>query len=78
MNETRANLDKKTAELSKLKAINFKQAIEEKQAIVNELNQDFVSIKTKKEQLAEMLTSNANKKKTSKKKSSLLQRNWKT
>jgi len=62
INETRANLDKKTAELSRLKSINFKQAIEEKQAIVNKLNQDFVSIKTKKEQLAEMLTSNANKK----------------
>jgi len=62
INETRANLDKKTAELSRLKSINFKQPIEEKQAIVNELNQNFVSIKTKKEQLAEMLTSNANKK----------------
>ncbi|WP_339924769.1 chromosome segregation protein SMC [uncultured Cyclobacterium sp.] len=62
INETRANLDKRTAELSKLKAVNFKHAIEEKQAIVNELNQDYVSIKTKKEQLAEMLTSNANKK----------------
>lgn len=62
INETKANLDKKTAELSKLKAINFKQTLEEKQLIVNELNQDFVSIKTKKEQLAEMLSSNANKK----------------
>ena len=62
ISETRANLDKKNAELSKLKSINFKQTIEEKQAIVNELNQDFVSIKTKKEQLAEMLSSNANKK----------------
>lgn len=62
INETRANLDKKTAELSKLKAINFKQTLEEKQLKVNELNQDFVSIKTKKEQLAEMLSSNANKK----------------
>lgn len=62
INETRANLDKKTAELSKLKAVNFKQTLEEKQLKVNELNQDFVSIKTKKEQLAEMLSSNANKK----------------
>ncbi|MBI0400313.1 chromosome segregation protein SMC [Cyclobacterium marinum] len=62
INETRANLDKKTAELSKLKAVNFKLSIEEKQLKVNELNQDFVSIKTKKEQLAEMLSSNANKK----------------
>ena len=53
---------KKTAELSKLKAVNFKLSIEEKQLKVNELNQDFVSIKTKKEQLAEMLSSNANKK----------------
>jgi chromosome segregation protein len=62
INEVSSNLDKKTAELSGLKAISFKEAIEEKQVCVNELNQDYVSLKTKKEQLAEMLTSNANKK----------------
>lgn len=62
ISEVRTNLDKKAAEVSKLKAINFKQPLEEKQKIVNELNQEYISLKTKKEQLAEMLSSNANKK----------------
>ncbi|MCS5489305.1 chromosome segregation protein SMC [Algoriphagus limi] len=58
---TRANLDQKLSELSKLKEISFKKQIEEKQAQLNELNQSYVSIRTKKEQLAELLSSNANK-----------------
>ncbi|WP_162415945.1 chromosome segregation protein SMC [Cyclobacterium roseum] len=62
INEIKTNLDNKTAEYSNLKAISFKSALEEKQSVVNELNQEYVSVKTKKEQLAEMLTSNANKK----------------
>lgn len=62
INEIKTNLDKKTADLSKLKATSFKSVLEENQSVVNELNQEYVSVKTKKEQLAEMLTSNANKK----------------
>ncbi|KPQ15232.1 MAG: chromosome segregation protein Smc, partial [Algoriphagus marincola HL-49] len=58
---TRANLDKNLSELSKLKEISFKKELEEKQAQINELNQSYVSVRTKKEQLAELLSSNANK-----------------
>lgn len=58
---TRANLDQKLSELSKLKEISFKKQLEEKQAQLNELNQSYVSVRTKKEQLAELLSSNANK-----------------
>ncbi|SHN12955.1 condensin subunit Smc [Cyclobacterium lianum] len=62
ISEVRTNLDKKATEVSRLRAISFKQTLEEKQKIVNELNQEYVSLKTKREQLAEMLSSNANKK----------------
>ncbi len=57
----RNNLDKKLSELIKLKEVNFKSTLEEQQEAINELNQNYVSIKTKKEQLAELLSSNANK-----------------
>ncbi|WP_092178313.1 chromosome segregation protein SMC [Cyclobacterium xiamenense] len=60
--EIKANLDRKSADLSALKAITFKTKLEEQQSVVNELNQELVSVRTKKEQLAEMLTSNADKK----------------
>ena len=58
---SRANLDQKLGELTKLKELNFKKALEESQARLQELNSDFVSVRTKKEQLAELLYSNANK-----------------
>jgi chromosome segregation protein SMC, common bacterial type len=58
---SRANLDKNLSELSKLKEISFKKELEEKQGQINELNQSYVSVRTKKEQLAELLSSNANK-----------------
>ncbi|MFC4872515.1 chromosome segregation protein SMC [Negadavirga shengliensis] len=58
----RNNLDKKTGELMKLKAVNYKQAIDELQQEIITINQEYVSIKTKKEQLSELLSSNADKK----------------
>jgi chromosome segregation protein len=58
---SRANLDQKLGELTKLKELSFKKALEESQARLQELNSDFVSLRTKKEQLAELLYSNANK-----------------
>jgi chromosome segregation protein len=58
---SRANLDQKLGELTKLKELSFKKALEESQTRLQELNSDFVSVRTKKEQLAELLYSNANK-----------------
>ncbi|HAH36645.1 MAG TPA: chromosome segregation protein SMC, partial [Algoriphagus sp.] len=58
---TRSNLDQKLSDLMKLKEISYKKQLEEKQAAINEINQSYVSVRTKKEQLAELLSSNANK-----------------
>ncbi len=58
---SRANLDQKLGELTKLKELSFKKDLEGSQARLQELNSDFVSVRTKKEQLAELLYSNANK-----------------
>ena len=58
---SRANLDQKLGELTKLKELSFKKDLEQSQARLQERNSDFVSVRTKKEQLAELLYSNANK-----------------
>ncbi|PZV83153.1 condensin subunit Smc [Algoriphagus aquaeductus] len=58
---TRSNLDQKLSDLLKLKEVSYKKALEESQLAINELNSAYVSIRTKKEQLAELLSSNANK-----------------
>lgn len=58
---TRSNLDGKLSDLLKLKAISYKQEIEKQQHEISEINQEYVSVKTKKEQLSELLSSNANK-----------------
>lgn len=58
---TRSNLDGKISDLLKLKEVSFKSAIEKIQQEFNEVNQEFISIRTKKEQLSELLFSNANK-----------------
>ncbi|WP_209331504.1 chromosome segregation protein SMC [Lunatimonas salinarum] len=58
----RSNLDQKISELLKLKEISFKSQIETLQQQINEINQEYVSVKTKKEQLGELLSSNATKK----------------
>ncbi|WPR77152.1 chromosome segregation protein SMC [Algoriphagus sp. NG3] len=57
----RNNLDNKLSELMKLKEISYKKTLEEWQNKINGINQEFVSVRTKKEQLAELLSSNANK-----------------
>jgi chromosome segregation protein len=61
VSSTRNNLDNKLSELMKLKEISFKKSIEEGQNHINAINQDYVSVRTKKEQLSELLSSNANK-----------------
>lgn len=58
---TRSKLDEKVSDLIKLKEVSFKSQIESLQQSINEVNQDYISIRTKKEQLAELLSSNANK-----------------
>jgi len=58
---TRSKLDQKVSELIKLKEVSFKKALVESQASIAELNSAFVSVRTKKEQLAELLSSNATK-----------------
>ena len=58
---SRANLDQKLGDLTKLKELSFKKELEQSQARLQERNSDFVSVRTKKEQLAELLYSNANK-----------------
>jgi len=54
-------LDEKQRELAKLKADTFKSEIEGLQHEYNQLNGEFISIKTKKEQISQMLTSHATK-----------------
>lgn len=61
VSSTRNNLDNKLSDLMKLKEISYKKTLEEWQNKINAINQDFVSVRTKKEQLAELLSSNANK-----------------
>ncbi len=58
---SRANLDLKLGELTKLKELSYKKSLEESLAKLQELNSEYVSVRTKKEQLAELLYSNANK-----------------
>jgi chromosome segregation protein len=58
---TRSNLDSKISDLLKLKEVSYKSSIEQIQQEFNEVNQEFISIRTKKEQLSELLSSNANK-----------------
>jgi len=57
----RSNLDQKISELLKLKEISFKHQIESLQQEINGINQEYISVKTKKEQLGDLLSSNATK-----------------
>ncbi|WP_143960865.1 chromosome segregation protein SMC [Litoribacter populi] len=61
VSQTRADLDRKVGDLMKLKEVSYKSQIEELQQEINEVNQDYISVRTKKEQLFEMLSTNANK-----------------
>jgi chromosome segregation protein len=57
----RNNLDQNLSDLVKLKEKNYRKELEACQNRINETNQNYVSIRTKKEQLAELLSSNTNK-----------------
>lgn len=61
VSSSRANLDQKLGELTKLKELSYKKTLEESQAELQELTSNYVSVRTKKEQLSELLTSNATK-----------------
>jgi chromosome segregation protein len=61
VSNTRSNLDQKLSDLMKLKEVSHKKTLEESQLKINELNSGYVSIRTKKEQLAELLSSNVHK-----------------
>lgn len=61
VSSTRSNLDQKLSDLMKLKEVSYKKTLEESQNRISELNSGYVSVRTKKEQLAELLSSNANK-----------------
>lgn len=54
-------LDQKQQELARLKSNSFKSDIEELQREFNLVNEEYISVKTRKEQLAQMLSSHANK-----------------
>ena len=58
---TRNNLDNKLSELMKFKENNYRKELESWQTHINEINQNYISIRTKKEQLAELLHNNANR-----------------
>lgn len=55
-------LEKKQQELARLKSTSFRLALEELQNQYNQINSEYVSVKTKKEQLASMLSTQANRK----------------
>lgn len=59
---SQSNLDQKLSDLIKLKEINHKKSLEEWQIKINETNERFISVRTKKEQLTDLLNSNANRK----------------
>ena len=61
VSSTRSNLDQKLSDLLKLKEVSYKKNLEESQVRISELNSAYVSIRTKKEQLAELLSSNVHK-----------------
>ncbi|MFY0593027.1 chromosome segregation protein SMC [Roseivirga sp.] len=55
-------LDQRQQELARLKSDTFKSEIEQLQSDFGKVNEEYISLKTKKEQLAQMLTSRANRK----------------
>lgn len=61
LSSTRSNLDGKVSDLLKVKEHSYKASLENLRNEINEINQEYVSVRTKKEQLTEMLSSNANK-----------------
>lgn len=56
LNEVEQSLSEKNKELEKLKSNSLKAEIEEMQVEINQVNEEYISIKTKQEQFAKMLT----------------------
>ena len=61
ISETKKTLEQKQEELASLKKNTHKEAIETLQKEINLVNQEYVTVRTKHEQLAQMLSSNSNK-----------------
>lgn len=61
ISSTRSTLDLRISDLMKIKEVNYQSSLENLRNEINEINQEYVSVRTKKEQLTEMLSSNANK-----------------
>jgi chromosome segregation protein len=57
--EIKERLDEKQKELAQLKSSGFRSEIDTLQKEYNQVNEEFISVKTRKEQLAQMLNSNA-------------------
>lgn len=60
--EIKEQLDIKQQELARLRSASFRVALEDLQSQYNQINSEYVSVKTKKEQLASMLSTQANRK----------------
>lgn len=60
--EVKEKLEQKQQELARLKSNTFKSDIDELQKEFNQINEEYISVKTRKEQLGQMLTSQANRK----------------
>lgn len=60
--EIKEKLEQKQQELARLKSNSFKADIEEIQRDYTIVNEEYISVKTRKEQLAQMLSSQANRK----------------
>lgn len=62
IDEIKKSLDQEQRDLATLKQSTHKEEVEALQKEINLINQEYVSVKTKHEQLAQMLSSNSNKK----------------
>lgn len=56
INEIEPSLSEKVKELEKLKSSSVKEDIEEMQVAINQVNEEYISIKTKQEQFSQMLS----------------------
>lgn len=59
--EVKERLDQKQKELAQLKSSSYRLEIETLQKEFNQVNEEYISVKTRKEQLSQMLSSNANR-----------------
>ncbi|WP_323756634.1 chromosome segregation protein SMC [Roseivirga sp.] len=59
--EVKERLDEKQKELAHLKSSSYRTEIDTLQKEYNQVNEEFISVKTRKEQLGQMLNSNANR-----------------